>query len=308
MQPRVVSLLPSATEMVAALGYQRFLVGRSHECDFPPDLRELPVCSEPRMEFNGSSVEIDRQVKSAIHDAVSIYRVLESELQRLEPTVVITQTQCDVCAVDRNEVDLAIAAMVGTKPTVVSVQPQSLSDIWNDIALIAKTLGDADAGRILINAAKQRLQSVHDRYQTAKERPSIVCIEWLEPLMSGGNWLPELVEFAGGQALLATAGQHSPWMTWDDLIEADPDVIALMPCGFNMERTRSELYALTDEPRWRCLRAVQNGRVYLADGNQYFNRRGPRLVESAEILAELLHSPFKESGYQGTAWQRLLTN
>lgn len=304
MEHRIVSLIASATEIVAALGYEKSLVGRSHECDFPLGIEQLPICSEPRIDVSGSSNEIDQQVKASLRDALSIYTVFRDELQRLKPTLVITQSQCDVCAVNLADVQAAVCAMVESKPEIVSLEPMALSDIWSDIQSVADALDDSDAGHRLVESLQNRLQNLTTSLPESAARPTVVCIEWLEPLMPAGNWIPELVELAGGTSLLSEAGKHSPWMTWDDLTKADPDFIVIMPCGFSIERTKQELHLLTEHPRWSTLKAVCDKNVYLTDGHQYFNRPGPRVVESAEILAEIFHGSAINFDHEGTGWIR----
>lgn len=304
MEHRIVSLIASATEIVAALGYEDSLVGRSHECDFPTSVEQLTVCSEPRIDVTGSSLQIDREVKATVREALSVYSVFRHELERLKPTVVITQSQCDVCAVNLKDVQAAVCEMIDSKPEIVSLEPMALADIWSDIQTVAQALNDPEAGQRLVKSLQERLQRVVTTVPESKARPSVVCIEWLEPLMPAGNWIPELVELAGGKSLLSEAGKHSPWMTWDDLINADPDFIIIMPCGFGIERTQQELHLLTGHPSWKSLKAVRSGNVYLTDGHQYFNRPGPRIVDSAEILAEIIHGPAINFGHEGTGWVR----
>lgn len=299
---RIVSLIASATEIVCALGCRDWLVGRSHECDYPPDIRDLPLCSEARIDVHASSSEIDRQVKAALSAALSIYRVRIDELQRLAPTHVITQTQCEVCAVSLHDVEAALEALIGIQPHVVALQPMCLADVWEDIQRTADALGVPERGAELVARLQSRLRTVADSVCSRDTHPTVVCLEWIDPLMSGGNWLPELVEIAGGRPLLARAGLHSPWMTWDDLQAADPDVLVILPCGFDIVRTRAELPPLVNDPRWPSLRCAQQGRVYLTDGNQFFNRPGPRLVESAEILADILHWPETALRHHGAGW------
>ncbi len=303
MTHRIVSLLPSATEIVVALGYESALVGRSHECDVPSSVKRLPICSEPRIDINAPSAVIDQQVKSSLQEALSIFRVINSELQRLQPTMIITQTQCEVCAVNLKDVEAAVTELLGLAPTIVPLLPMSLDDIWADIRRVANSLGASQRGHELVATLQQLLQAISARIPRQAMRPRVACIEWIEPLMSAGNWIPELVEIAGGECLLATAGHHSPWLSWPDLITADPDVIIVMPCGFDMERTAHEFSTLTSYPEWQSLRAVRSGRVALADGHLYFNRPGPRVVESAEILAEILHGPAVSYGHQGHCWR-----
>ncbi len=292
MPNRIVSLISSGTEIAVALGVEDQLVGRSHECDFPESIKQLPVCSEPCIDVNASSAEIDRQVKATVSNALSVYKVFADELNRLQPTHVITQTQCEVCAVSLADVEQALCQMVGSQPQLIALQPNCLNDIWSDIQRTADALGISDRGSELVADLKGKLQYIKENIVgRAAKPPRTVCLEWLQPMMSAGNWVPELVEIAGGIPLLCEAGKHSPYFEWEELLAADPDVIAIMPCGFDIPRTISELGVLFENPNWFELRAVRQGRVYLTDGNQYFNRPGPRLVESTEILAEILHDP-----------------
>lgn len=304
---RVISLIASATEIVAALGCEDLLVGRSHECDYPPGVERLPACSEPKIDVNGTSREIDDRVKSVLRDAMSVYRVFADEMERLQPTVVITQTQCEVCAVSLKDVECAVQDRLGSDVRIVACEPMSLADVWTDIEKVGAALDVPDSAERLVESSKQRLQQLATRTRELSDsgtRPTIACIEWIDPLMAAGNWVPELVSIAGGDNRFGEAGKHSPWMTFEELLRQDPDVIAIMPCGFDIDRTRREMSPLTDRPEWPQLSAVRNGRVYLTDGNQYFNRPGPRLVESAEILAELLHPADFDFGHKGTGWVR----
>jgi len=302
---RIISLIASATEIVAALGCEDMLVGRSHECDYPPSVLRLPACSEAKLDVNGSSRQIDERVKAILQDAVSVYRVFSEKLDELQPTIVITQTQCEVCAVSLKDVERAVCELVSSHPQIVALEPNWLEDVWGDIRAVAEAVGVPQRGEELIAQSQRRLSELQAATQSIAARPTIACIEWIDPLMAAGNWVPELVEIAGGENLFGTTGEHSPWMTWEELIAADPEVIALLPCGFDIPRVRQELPVLTDHPAWNELQAVRNGRVYVTDGNQYFNRPGPRLVESAEILAEILHPGRFDFGRQGTGWQPL---
>jgi iron complex transport system substrate-binding protein len=287
--PRIVSLIASATEIVHALGEFDHLVGRSHECDYPEQVLSLPVCTEPRIAVDGDSREIDRLVKEAVREALSVYRVFDDVLERLQPTHIITQVQCEVCAVSLRDVERSVAGRLASAPKIVPLSPNSLADIWDDVRRVARSLDIEQRGEAVITGLQQSMRKISGRAQAEPERPRVACIEWIEPLMAIGNWAPELVEMAGGINLFGEAGAHSPWMTWEQLTERDPDVIITMPCGFDLERTSREMHWLTDRPGWRDLRAVRNGEVYIADGNQYFNRPGPRVVESLQILAEILH-------------------
>jgi iron complex transport system substrate-binding protein len=299
---RIVSLIASATEIVHALGELPSLVGRSHECDYPPEVAHLPSCTRPRFEVNGTSREIDALVKSTLAGALSIYEVFDDVLERLQPTHIITQTQCEVCAVSLREVERSIAARLASRPRIVSLQPNSLADIEDDIRRVAEALGVEERGRQRVGEMQDRMRVRSEEARRLGPRPTVACIEWLEPLMAAGNWTPELVEMAGGKNLFGEPGRHSPWMDWDDLAAQDPDVIIAAPCGFDLERTAAEMYWLTQNPHWRGLRAVQTGRVFLADGNQYFNRPGPRVVESLEILTEMLWPERFPPRWKGKAW------
>jgi iron complex transport system substrate-binding protein len=303
--PRVVSLIASATEIVCALGLEDQLVGRSHECDFPPSVRRLPVCTAPKFDVHGSSREIDGRVKSVLQDATSVYRVDEGLLQRLRPDVVLTQSQCDVCAVSLTDVEDALGAWVGTRPRVLSLAPNRLSDIWEDIRPVAELLEVPGVGAELTGRLRGRMQDIERKAAHSPHRPTVACLEWTDPLMAAGNWVPELVEMAGGTNLFGVAGAHSPWMTWEQLCERDPDVIVSLPCGFDLAKTRAETLPLESRAEWSQLRAVRAGRVAVADGNQYFNRPGPRVVESLEILAEILHPREFDFGHRGTGWEPL---
>jgi iron complex transport system substrate-binding protein len=180
-----------------------------------------------------------------------------------------------------------------------------LADVWADIRAVGQSLGAPDRAEALVGTLKKDLDAILARAASAGSRPSIACLEWIDPLMSCGNWVPELAEIAGGRNLLGEAGKHSPWLEWDKLAACDADVIAIMPCGFDIARTRLELPPLVEDPRWQHLRAVREGRVYLTDGNQFFNRPGPRLVESTRILAEILHPEFFGKSLDGTGWVHL---
>jgi iron complex transport system substrate-binding protein len=300
---RIVSLMASASEIVASLGLSRYQVGRSHECDFPPEILTLPICTTPAFPTDGTSAEIDQRVKQRVADALSVYEVSRDVLDALQPTHVITQTQCRVCAVSLEDVERALTGWVTSRPKLVALEPNALADVWSDIRRVADSCGVPDHGEEVVRKLEGEMRRISEQACASDHRPRVACIEWHEPLMAAGNWVPELVEMAGAVNLFGQAGLHSPWMTWQQLMDADPDVIISMPCGFDLARTNAEMYWLTDRPEWRKLRAVETGQVYLADGNQYFNRPGPRLVESLQILAEILHPEKFEPALEGAAWR-----
>ena len=301
---RIVPLIASASEIVHSLGLTPYQVGRSHECDYPDVICSLPVCTAPSFPTEGTSAEIDRRVKAQVANALSVYQVYEDILDRLQPTHIITQTQCRVCAVSLEDVERALAGSVSSRPVLVALEPNALADIWDDIRRVAAACGVASTGDELVQMLQARIQKIATEAQRSKHRPKVACIEWHEPPMAAGNWVPELVQLAGAESLFGTAGEHSPWMSWDQLVASDPDAIVSMPCGFDLARIRQEMYWLTERPEWSKLRAVRNSAVYLADGNQYFNRPGPRIVESLRILAEILHPETFQPSLEGVAWER----
>lgn len=302
---RIVSLLPSATEIVAALGLANAIVGRSHECDYPSEIQDRPVCTEAQLNSEKPSAQIDADVLDLVQKALSIYKIKTDVLEQLQPTHIVTQDQCDVCAVNFADVEKAVAELTHSHPKVISLQPDVLSDVWADIERVAATLG-VESQSVLtqlqsrVEACRQKTQGLFE-----SDRPAVAAIEWTDPLMATGNWIPELVELAGGRSLFGVVGKHSPYLKWDALASADPEVIVIMPCGFGLYRTRQETQQMVQHPEWRNLQAVKNGKVYITDGNSYFNRPGPRLVDSLEILAEILHPELFKFGYRGTGWELL---
>jgi iron complex transport system substrate-binding protein len=302
---RIVSLIASATEIVCALGFEEQLVGRSHECDYPPSVLRLPACSAPKLDVHACSRAIDQSVKALVQNALSVYEVKEDLLRDLEPDVIVTQTQCEVCAVSLRDVERATCAWLRRCPQIVALAPNALAEVWKDIEQVALALGVPERGEELVAQLRGRMNSIAERAQSLTERPTMGCIEWLDPLMAAGNWVPELVELAGGVNLFGQAGRHAPWLDWETVCRADPEVLVLLPCGFDIPRTRAELPALTERPGWVELKAVRQGRVIVTDGNQFFNRPGPRLAESLEILAEVLHPGVFAFGHEGTGWERL---
>ena len=311
---KIISLLPSATEILAALGLTDAIVARSHECDYPPEIQDRPIATQPKLDPQGTSAEIHDRVTELLQSALSVYRIEMDLLEQLQPTHIVTQAQCDVCAVNLSEVEQAVATLVQRHPLaskvvlpqVISLQPNRLADIWADIERVADKTGTN--AQPILDALQSRIQAVTQKTQplSASDRPTVACLEWIDPLMAAGNWIPELVDFAGGKSLFGVIGQHSPWLQWDALLTADPAIIIAMPCGFDLARTRQEMVALAQNPQWSQLRAVQTGQVYVTDGNAYFNRPGPRLVDSLEILAEIFHPDRFDFGYQDTGWQNVI--
>jgi iron complex transport system substrate-binding protein len=278
---RVVSLLASATEMVCALGAGERLVGRSHECDNPSWVRRLPACSQPAFDASVSSREIDAEVRRRIRSGEPLYLIDTELIRRLQPDLVITQSHCQVCAVTPQDVQLVNARQL-------ALSAGSLEGIFADIGLVAEALGLAARGRDLIACERRRLETVRER-TAGLPRPTVVMIEWTDPLFAMGNWGPELVEIAGGELLIGRAGEYSAPIDPTQLRTADPAVLIVAPCGFSLDRALSDQPVLEQHPWWPELQAVRHGRVAFADGNLLFNRSGMTVSRTAEIIAEILH-------------------
>lgn len=292
-EPRIVSLIASSTEIVHALGMGEHMVGRSHECDYPSSVKSLPQCTGPKFKTDGSSYEIDQRVKAIVQESLSVYKVYADVLNELKPTHIITQAQCEVCAVSLKDVEAAACELIISKPNIVSLQPDCLADVWTDIRKVGESLNIQNKAEALIASLQARIDKIvnqaKDVVAETKKKPTVAVVEWIDPLMAAGNWMPELVEMAGGENLFGIPGKHSPWMEWKDLVAKNPDIIIVTPCGFDNERTLQEMHIIAEKENYNDLNAVKNNRVYVADGNQYFNRPGPRLVESLEMMAEMLH-------------------
>jgi iron complex transport system substrate-binding protein len=316
--PRIVSLLASATEMIAELGCLDQMVGRSHECDFPPEVQRLPLVSNVEIDVETSSAQIDAQIKERAHAkdsvqgdairALSIYRINASLLQQLQPDVIFTQTQCEVCAVSERDVSEALRQVTGLQPRIVSLAPYRLSDVWEDMQRVGGALGLQKQAQERVDGYQQRLHNLSELTgKLAKKagRPRVAVLEWLDPLMAAGNWVPELIEYAGGDAIFGRVGEHSPWLTWEELQVADPDVVLLSPCGYTLERTMEDVALLRQRVEWSMLRAVQEGHVYAIDGNYYLNRSGPRLVESAELIGHTLWGEHLTVEVDARGWRHI---
>lgn len=289
---RIVSLISSATEILYGLGLGPQIVAVSHECDFPADARSKPRATFSHIDSSAPSGAIDAQVRDLTAAGKSLYEIDEALLLRLQPDLIVTQAQCDVCAVRFQDV----IDFVRRDPTlrgtpVFSLNPQHLDDVMKDVLRLGEITGRDDAAEEYVAIMRERISAVRARTGTlaVERRRRTACIEWIDPPMIAGNWTPELIELAGGVQTFTQAGHHSVYTPWDDVVRFDPEVIVVMPCGFDLERTVAEAARLRDFPHWKNLSAVRTGRVYAADGNALFNRSGPRLVESLELLAELIH-------------------
>lgn len=285
---RIVSLLPSATEMICALGLRDQLVGVTHECDFPASVLPLPKVTRTLIPSDASSSQIDAMVRERARTKAALYQLDLATLQTLQPDLIVTQALCDVCAVDETEVRQAACAM-SWQPQIINLEPMSLHDVFESMGIVARAAGAAEEGRAAIAELSRRTHLVADRCREIADRPSVVFLEWFDPLFCGGHWNPQLVELAGGRELIGKPSERSRSIAWEQLRAADPDILFIACCGFSVDRAMADLPSLRQKPGWEDLSAVKNERVYLADGSAYFNRPGPRLVDSLEMLAAALH-------------------
>lgn len=286
---RICSLVPGATEVVAALGLQQDLVGISHECDYPPSLARVSVMVRPSIESHRlSSSQIDEEVGSLLSAGTGLYELDEPQFLAARPDLIIAQDLCDVCAITPSQLDRVLRTLSPT-PRLITLNPRRLEDMLQDIVTLGQALQREGAGKQFAIDLRSRLDAVRTRVSSETGRPRVACLEWLSPLYTAGHWVPDMVEAAGGVDVLATAGTASRKMDWETLSSSAPDVIVLMPCGFTVRRTRDELATVIEHPQWRTLPAVQRGEVYLVDALSYFSRPGPRLIDGVEQLAAIFH-------------------
>jgi len=285
---RIVSLLPSATEIVCGLGLEENLVGVTHECDFPPFVRQLPKATRTLIPKDAGSEEIDRLVRARLSTQKALYSLDLDTLEELRPDLIVTQALCDVCAVAEEEVQAAACRLPG-RPRVVNLEPQTLSQVFDAVRQVAQAAGVAARGEEVVRALEARVEAVVARTAGVRRPPRVALLEWLAPPFSCGHWNPELVRLAGGEETLGCEGRPSRTLTWDEVVDAGPEVVFVSCCGFDLERTLVDVDALHGLAHWSALPACRAGRVYVADGSQYFSRPGPRLVDSLEILAHALH-------------------
>lgn len=284
---RIVSLLPSATEMIFAIGLADQLCGVSHECDYPPAVAALPRVTKSMVLPETSSAEIDRLVSEKSRDESSLYSLDQRLLRELEPDVIVTQSLCEVCAVAPSEVQLALESLPLT-PKVINLSPTTLGDVLNEILMLGRTLGRESAAVSAVDSLSARIDEVKRRGEAMTDRAGVVLLEWLDPLFTAGHWNPELVRIAGGKELFGQEGGKSRRIEWGDLQTVDPECIVVACCGFDVKRSLQDVEQMTTRPGFSALRAVREGRLYVADGSAYFNRSGPRLVDSLELLAHAI--------------------
>lgn len=285
---RIVSLLPSATEIVYELGLGDCVVGVSHDCDWPPEVLQKPKLSQALVHSDMPSAEIDQIVRERVHSGLSVYHIDAGLLQKLEPDLILTQELCEVCAPSFDEVRQAVKLLRG-QPQIVSLEPYTLEDILDTILTVGEVSGTEERARKLVTQLRQRIERVHAKIQNLEHRPTVCCIEWLEPIMIAGHWVPQMVEYAGGEDWLGEVGQPSRSADWEEILHYNPDILVLMPCGFSIERTLREIDLLTGREGWEELTAVKECQVFLVEASAYFNRPGPRIVTGLEILAQIIH-------------------
>jgi iron complex transport system substrate-binding protein len=295
---RVCSFLPSATEILFALGVGGEVVGVTFECDFPAEAEGKAIVVKGAMQSGLSPREIDDAVRATVAEGGSLYFVEWELLETLRPELIVTQDLCRVCAISAPGVAREIGQL-GSQPEVVSLSPHTLSDVFADIAVVGRAVGRVGEAEALVGTLRGRVEAVRGRVERLRAaaggkglRPRVLCLEWLDPLYQGGHWIPEMVELAGGEAVLAVAGEKSVRLRWEDVLAADPEVIVLMPCGYHlretMEQVRTESWEANLPAGWQDVSAVRNGEIYAVDGTAYFSRPGPRLVDGLEILEAIL--------------------
>jgi len=298
---RIISLLTGGTEIVCALGAGDDLVARSHECDNPSWVKKLPSVTRPAFNVDVSSREIDAEVNRRLKAQEPLYIIDREKIDELEPNLLITQQHCEVCAVTPGDVARSGCAVVAAK--ILALQAGSLAGIYQDVLNTAEALGKPEAGRELVAAIQSRLSDIHDTVKTQRP-PTVIVLEWTDPVFAVGNWGPELVQAANGELLLAHKGEHSRAINWDLVRQADPEFLIVAPCGFNLARAQREIAVLEKYPGFGQLKAVRQGNLVFADGNLYFNRSGMTVVETAEILADILHGTQLHKNSAENIWRR----
>jgi iron complex transport system substrate-binding protein len=285
---RIVSLLPSATEILFALGLDREIVGVSHECDFPPRARTKPVVIHSRLPHDASPAEIDRLVSEYVHRGESLYAVDSEVLEALAPDLIITEDLCHVCAASPDDLATALARFE-RRPEVLCLNPQDLGDVWRDILWVGEESCRGPQAEALVEQIGARLGAVEPQLPPSIDRPRVVFLEWLQPLYVGGHWVPEMIHMAGGVDVLGKVRTPSFRVHWQDVIEAEPDILLVAPCGYSAQQARDEYLSMELPEQWKAMPAVRLGRVHALEANSYFSRPGPRLVTGVEALAKLFH-------------------
>jgi iron complex transport system substrate-binding protein len=284
---RIISLVPNGTEILFAVGAGDLVVGVSHECDFPAEARTRPILTGSALRPGMTAAEIDQVVSAQVGSGESLYTLDEDRIAELAPDLIVTQQLCPVCAVSTGQVDDAVRPLPRC-PDLLSLDPRTLSEVFADIRRVGEATGRSSEAEELLQDLQSRLEAVRARV-AGRSRPRVASLEWLDPPFVGGHWVPEMVEIAGGIDVFAKPGDHSARLTWEQLQAADPDVLVVMPCGYDEAGAAAQIAVIADRPEWQALRAVRDGRVYPVDANGCFSRPGPRLVDGIERMAELFH-------------------
>lgn len=284
---RIISLVPNGTEILFAVGAGGQVVGVSHECDFPAEARTRPILTGSALTPGMSAAEVDQAVSAQVGSGLSLYTLDEARIAELAPDLIVTQELCPVCAVSTEQVAGAVSPLPRC-PELLSLDPRTLADVLADIRRVGEATGQTSEAEALLRDLEDRLEAVRARV-SGRPRPRVLALEWIDPPFAGGHWVPEMIEAAGGLDVVARPGDHSRRMTWDEVHAADPDLLVVMPCGFDEDGARAQISLLQDQPAWRDLRAVRAGRVHPVDANGCFSRPGPRLVDGIERLAEIFH-------------------
>ena len=281
---KIVSLIPSATEIIFALGLCDNLVGISHECDYPKEILKLPKLTTSRIKTEQSSIKIDYDIKKILEKSLSVYEVKSDLLRKLDPDVIITQSQCSVCAVSLKDVEECLRKFINRKPLLIDLKPNTFNEVLNDINRVGEKLNKKSESQILIKNIKNEISKIKEKTSHSNIK-NVLCIEWIEPIMTAGNWVPQLVEFAGGKSVLAKSGKNSNFIKLEYINFKEVDIVIFMPCGFDIKRTKEEISKANVD----YLSNLKNKKTFIVDGNKYFNRPGPDLLESTRILAEIIH-------------------
>ena len=290
---RICSLFPSATEIVGALGLVDSLVGVSYECDFPRGVRGKPIVVNTRLPATDDPAAIDEHVREFLARGESLYRIENDILRKGEPDLIVTQELCDVCAATPGDLGSALSEL-DVQPKVLALHPHRIEDVLSDILAVGEATERPDEARQLVAGLRDRMAVVAKHVDGVASRPRVLCLEWIDPPMVGGHWVPEMVELAGGVDVFGKAEKPSFRVEWDDVFEARPDVVVIMPCGYGLEKTIGEYRNTTFPDGWHDMPAVRQGRVYAVDANSYFSRPGPRLVTGVELLSQMFHPEVSE--------------
>ena len=297
MDKRIVSLLPSCTEIICKLGYRKHLVGISHECDYPNSISGLPVLTKARLSTEGTSIEINQSVTDLLQRGLSVYDVDASLLKSLSPDIIVTQAQCEACAVSLDQVQDIVSNWTLNQTEIISLEPNTLNEVWLGFDVIAKTMGAPESSSILKSEINENFKLLKNKLK-GTDQPTVLCIEWIEPIMAAANWVPELVCLAGGQNVMSVSGTDSNYCSWDEIIKINPEIIILMPCGFEIKRTLDNIHFLQNKKGWQELKPVKENKVFVVDGNQYFNRPGPRLLIQQKFWQKLFIQIILKENFQ----------